>query len=89
MRRTDIDWRAASWIWPWLIGMTIIGLIGRYGKGAHAALPNWIDLLVVICFNLVIFYYAVSLAMDAAQIKAVVDEEERELAEAPAIHLLG
>ncbi|HEV7207169.1 MAG TPA: APC family permease [Mycobacteriales bacterium] len=89
VRRADIDWRAASWIWPWLIGMTIIGLIGRYGKGAHNALPSWIDLLVVVIFSLVIFFYAVSLAMDSEQIKAAVDTEKEQLAAAPALNLPG
>ena len=37
VHRKDVDWRAASWIWPWLIGMTIIGLLGRYGTGAAAS----------------------------------------------------
>ncbi|UQX87010.1 APC family permease [Jatrophihabitans telluris] len=87
VRRADIDWRAASWIWPWLIGITIIGLIGRYGKGAHHALPNWIDLLVVAAFSLVIFYYAVSLAMGSEQIKAAVDSEERQMAELADLNL--
>jgi amino acid transporter len=89
VRRADIDWRAASWIWPWLIGITIIGLIGRYGKGAHMVLPNWIDLLVVIAYSLVMFYYAVSLAMDADQIKAAVDSEERQLAQQAELNLPG
>ncbi|MFI5775712.1 APC family permease [Nocardia sp. NPDC051570] len=89
VRRADIDWRAASWIWPWLIGTTIIGLLGRYGKGSHNALPNWIDLLVVIGFSLVIFYYAVSLAMESSQIQAAVDTEERQLANAPALNIPG
>lgn len=78
VRRTDIDWRAASWIWPWLIGITIIGLIGRYGKGAHMVLPDWGDLVVVIAFSLAIFYYAVSLAMEPDQVKAAIDFEERQ-----------
>jgi amino acid transporter len=77
-RRQDLDWRAASWIWPWLIGMTIIGLLGRYGTGAQSTLPNWIDLLVVVAFSLVIFYYAVSLAMEPDQIKAAIALEERQ-----------
>jgi amino acid transporter len=89
VKRADIDWRAASWIWPWLIGQTIIGLLGRYGKGAHLVLPNWIDLLVVIAFSLVMFYYAVSLAMDAEQIKAAVKSEERQLAEHEQLNLPG
>jgi amino acid transporter len=82
VRRSDIDWRAASWIWPWLIGMTIIGLIGRYGDGAHDALPEWIDLLVVIAWSLVIFYWAVSLAMTSEEVAKAVRLEEKAEAEA-------
>jgi amino acid transporter len=81
VRREDIDWRAASWIWPWLIGMTIIGLLGRYGDGAYNALPEWIDLLVVIAWSLVIFYYAVSLAMPAERVAQAVRLEEKAEAE--------
>jgi amino acid transporter len=77
VRRTDIDWRAASWIWPWLIGMTILGLIGRYG--GHDALPDWVDLGAVIAFSLVIFYYAVSLAMEPDKVQAAVEFEQRQL----------
>ena len=89
VRRTDIDWRAASWIWPWLIGTTIIGLMGRYGKGAHKVLPDWIDLVVVIVYSLVIFYYAVSLAMEPEQIQAAVKSEERQLEKLEELNVPG
>ncbi len=89
VRRPDIDWRAASWIWPWLIGMTIIGLIGRYGAGSHSALPNWWDLVVVILFSLVIFYYAVGLAMEPDKVKAAVETEERQIAKEKDLNLPG
>jgi amino acid transporter len=89
LKRTDIDWRAASWIWPWLIGMTIIGLLGRYGNDSHSVLPNWIDLVVVIAFSLIIFYYAVSLAMNAEQIKNNVETEQRQLASTAELNLPG
>jgi amino acid transporter len=89
VRRADIDWRAASWIWPWLVGTTIIGLMGRYGKGAHDVLPEWIDLLTVIAFSLVIFYYAVSLAMSPEQIEAAVKTEERQLEHAKELNVPG
>jgi amino acid transporter len=77
VRRVDIDWRAASWIWPWLIGMTIIGLIGRYGTGSQELLPEWVDMVVVVVFSLVIFYYAVSLAMSGETISRIVAAEQR------------
>jgi amino acid transporter len=89
LKRTDIDWRAASWIWPWLIGMTIIGLLGRYGNGSHSVLPNWIDLLVVIAFSLIIFYYAVSLAMESNLIKMNIETEERQLEASAELNLPG
>ncbi len=76
VRRTDIDWRAASWIWPWLIGLTMIGLMGRYGEGCLNLLPEWIDLIVVVGFSLVIFRYAVSLAMDSAAVDKAVRSEQ-------------
>ena len=83
VHRKDVDWRAASWIWPWLIGMTIIGLIGRYGDGSQADLGNWWDLGVVVVFSLVIFYYAVSLAMTTEQVREAVRLEEKAIEEAP------
>jgi hypothetical protein len=75
-RRSDVDWRAAAWIWPWLIGVTGIGYVGRYGEKNLNFLPEWIDLVVVIVFSLVIFYYAVSLAMSSEAIKKLVEADE-------------
>ncbi|MEV0567590.1 APC family permease [Dactylosporangium sp. NPDC050588] len=78
--RPAFDWRASSWIWPWLVGLTVIGFLGRYGRGARLWLPGWIDLLVVIAFSLVIFAYAVSVAVDSERVRAAVDRERPELA---------
>lgn len=85
VRRRDVDWRAASWIWPWLIGMTIIGLLGRYGGGSENFIPDYVDLVVVALFSLAIFYYAVSLAMTTEQIQETVRREERAIESAPNI----
>jgi amino acid transporter len=52
----------AFWMAPWLGGQVVIGWIGRYGGGKNL-LPNWIDLVVVIVFSLVIFYWAVSASL--------------------------
>ena len=76
-RRWDVDWRAASWIWPWLGGLVVIGALGRYGKGHNNILPSWVDLVVVCVFALAIFYYAVNVAMDPARVKQAVEHEER------------
>jgi amino acid transporter len=73
--RTDIDWQATSWIWPWLIGMTVISVLGRYGHG-HNVLPQWVDLVVVIAFSVGIYFYAITLAMSETQVQAALASED-------------
>lgn len=78
LSRDDVDWHAASWIWPWLIGMTVLGVLGRYGDGSHSTLPEWWDLAAVVLFSLAIFYYAIGHAMSLEHIEesVAVDEEQ-------------
>jgi amino acid transporter len=85
--RPHIDWRAASWIWPWLVGLTLIGFLGRYGTGSQNILPNWVDLIVVIAFALVIFYVAVNLAMSSEDVHSAVATEEEEIEHDPELAL--
>ena len=70
--------RAAVWIAPWLFGMTLIDAFGRYtsetnGVSSHTHIGNWWDLLLVVGFSLVIFYYAVSTAMPSEEVQALVE----------------
>ncbi|WP_415856306.1 APC family permease [Sinomonas sp. G460-2] len=75
----DLGLRAIAWVWPWLIGLLVIGFLGRYGKGALNVLPEWIDIAIVVVFSIVMFYVAVSLAMKPEQIEAAVEADEFEL----------
>jgi amino acid transporter len=93
VERSLQDWRAAWWIGPWLVGTLIIGFLGQdYGDPktnlvtARGILPPWVDLLVVILFNLVIFYWAVSLAMTSDKVAAAVEKEALELAVEPELN---
>jgi amino acid transporter len=88
VNRTDIDWRATSWIWPWLIGMTVISVLGRYGHG-HNVLPDWVDLVVVIAFSLGVFYYAVELSMTHRQVQDAIASEDWRLPGGEDIRLTG
>jgi amino acid transporter len=78
--------RSAAWIGPWILGAVVIGALGRYG-GGHRVLPNWIDLLVVIGFSVVIFYWAVRLSMSPERVAEAVakdaDQIEYDLEVAP------
>jgi amino acid transporter len=78
--RRPIEWRSAMWIAPWLAGDTLLGYLGRYGESGNiSVLPEWIDLLVVIVFGLVIFYWAVNVSLDSEKVKAAVEREGAEL----------
>jgi amino acid transporter len=76
--RTDIDWRATSWIYPWLIGLTVISVLGRYGHG-HNVIPDWVDMAVVILFSLAIFYYAVEFRMKDSAVQEALASEDWQL----------
>ena len=79
--RTDLrkTLRGAIWVAPWLGGQLLIGAFGRYGAGARNILPNGYDLAVVIVFSLIIFYWAISLAMDKAATDAAVAKDAQQI----------
>jgi amino acid transporter len=69
--------RSAGWIGPWILGMVIIGALGRYG--GHEVIPDWIDLVVVIAFSLVIFYWAVSLTMHVDRVQEAIAKDAHQI----------
>jgi amino acid transporter len=71
--------RSSIWIGPWILGMVIIGVAGRYGVGSHSWLPEWIDLLVVVVFALVIFYWSTSLTMSKARVQAAIARDSHQI----------
>src|SRR5215470_12082777 len=72
--------RNAIWIAPWLGGQVVIGWLGRYGGGSRNILPDWIDIAVVIVFSLVIYYWALGLALSEQQAAAAVARDAHQLA---------
>jgi amino acid transporter len=87
-RRTIIDWRAAQWIIPWLVGLAIISWQGRYTSTPSTVfgitldptynIPNWWDLGVVAVFSMAIFYWAVGSSMAREKVQAAVEDVEAE-----------
>ena len=90
-RKLVINWKAAGWIPPWLIGLGIISYLGQFPTSkpssgwpfgiallAQQDIPFWVDLLVVAVFSLVIYYWAAAVAMPTEYVRKaveVVDEE--------------
>ena len=71
--------RSAVWIGPWILGMVLIGLAGRYGVGSKSWLPEWIDLLVVFGFSLVIFYWAVQETMPRDKVQEAIAKDTHQI----------
>jgi amino acid transporter len=74
-----LDWRSAQWLPVYLVGIGIVSWQGRYCNGGPAsttacgatnAIPQWWDLVIVLAFSLVIYYWALAVRLP--------DEEARE-----------
>jgi amino acid transporter len=71
--------RSAVWIGPWILGSVVIGALGQYGEGSRKILPEWVDLLVVVAFSLVIYYWAISLTMSHARVQAEIEKDSAQI----------
>lgn len=75
----------ALWIAPWLGGHLVIGALGRYGDTPRTILPDWVDMILVIAFSLVIafglliFSWSVSLRLAPAQVQEQVARDAYQL----------
>ncbi|GCD91994.1 APC family permease [Nocardioides sp. LS1] len=86
--KPTLDWKAASWLIPYLIGMGVIVYISDFGpKGDNALIPFGWDALVVAAWSLVVYYWAMAVALSTEQIEEMIGEvEEPEEGMAPVAH---
>lgn len=71
--------RNAFWIGPWLGGHVLIGRLGRYGQGSTSILPEWVDIVTVVIFALMIFYWALSLTLTKEEAAAAVNKDAQQI----------
>ena len=70
----QLDLRAAQWLPVYLVGMGLIVYASDFGPLKHPWFPLWWDMLVVAGFSLVIYYWAMAVALPAGQIQAMIDQ---------------
>jgi amino acid transporter len=81
VEKPPLDPIALAWMIPWLGGLGLISYLGQYG--GIGVIPEWIDLLTVAVFSLVIFYIGVRLALPEDRVREAFRQEEAEAANDP------
>ncbi|MGI3784020.1 MAG: APC family permease [Janthinobacterium lividum] len=81
LRARNLDVRRArwlrfvAWMWPWQIGLVVLGLLGNYGDGALKIMPDDWDAVIVAVFAIVVYYFAVHQVQPAHEVEVMVDED--------------
>jgi amino acid transporter len=70
----QLDFSAAQWLPVYLVGMGLIVYLSDFGPLKSPVFPLWWDMLVVAAFSLVVFYWALRVALPAERIQSMVDE---------------
>jgi len=75
--KPTLDWKAASWLIPYLIGMGVIVYLSDFGpKGDAALIPFGWDAVVVAAWSLFIYFWAMTVALSTEQIEEMLAEVE-------------
>jgi amino acid transporter len=69
-----LHWRSASWLPAYLVGMGIITYISSFGPMDDPVLGDYTGILATLVFSLVIYYWALSVALPTAEIEEMVNE---------------
>ena len=75
-----LNWRAAQWLPVYLIGMGVIVYLSDYGPLKNPVIPLWWDIVTVSAFSLIIYYWAIAVALPSEQIQAMINESEESVA---------
>jgi amino acid transporter len=64
---SPLDWSAAVWLWPYLVGLTLISYFGQF-QGGRMNIPFYWDLAVVTVWSLVVYYTAIRLRLPESKV---------------------
>jgi amino acid transporter len=93
-RRPSLDWRSAGWLWPYLVGLTVISYLGSFDihnpdtipllglKGPINVLPFGVDVLVMALFSVAIYFLAIRLRLPDARVAEIIGDLAAEAEEA-------
>jgi amino acid transporter len=89
--RPPLDWKSATWLPAYLIGMGILSWQGQFSGGAVAPpvntnhIPFWWDMVIVAGFSLVIYFWAMYSKLPKAEMEALINRQAGGETEAKAL----
>jgi amino acid transporter len=79
-----LNWRAAQWLPVYLVGMGVIVYLSNFGPLDDPLFGDWWGIVIVAAFSLIIYYWALAVALPAAEIERMIEEvvlpEEEDIA---------
>lgn len=72
--RPRLDWRGASWLWPYLGGMAVISYLGSFGGGRGIIAFGLWDTVVVAAFSVVIYLFALQVRLPREQVQRYISQ---------------
>jgi amino acid transporter len=69
-----LDWRAASWLPVYLVGMGVIVYLSSFGPLTDPPLPFGWDMAAVAVFSFVIYYWAIAVSLTKEEIEEMIEE---------------
>jgi amino acid transporter len=82
--RPPLDWKSATWLPFYLVGMGIISWQGQFSGGAVSApvntnnIPFWWDMVIVAGFSLVIYFWAMATRLPREEMMNLVERQSGE-----------
>ena len=75
-----LEWRGASWLWPYLTGMAVISYLGTFEEGVGVIPFGW-DVLVIAVFSIAIYALAMSVRLTPEEVRRHVADATEEAEE--------
>jgi amino acid transporter len=77
-QRPPLDWKSATWLPVYLLGMGVISWQGQFGPNNTFRIPFWWDMLIVIVFSVLIYFWAQAVRLPRAEMEELVARQSGE-----------
>jgi amino acid transporter len=81
--RPPLDWKSATWLPVYLVGMGIISWQGQYGPDNTDRIPFGLDMVIILAWTLIIYYWAQASALPSDEVAKLVALQSERMGDVP------